>query len=166
QKQQIKKPKQDVVPTSEESLLALATSYFDSIGFTATRGGKPIPPKTNDPISQAGYSFDIGEFEKAQRLAETIQLKQPGYWRAKEIAAHAAFRAGKFQEAAAHFGVLAKELSFQKEKSEKHWLLAMLAAGQTQSPDFQALLKIMQDTQGHLFHEEAIEIGRRLKPQN
>lgn len=138
---------------------ALYANYYEKPADSAFRSGS-----ATEQVLQPGFdALQKGDWAAAQAFFSGITPGQERYAEAQFYLGHAALQVGQYDTAAAAFERCAAqgEPKFQ-EKAEWNQALALLAAGQTETPAFKTLLARIANSPNHSFATQAQALQQQL----
>lgn len=138
---------------------ALYAGYYEKPADSAFRSGTAA-----GQVLQPGFAaLQKGDWAAAQAFFSGVAATEERYAEAQYYLGHACLQAGQYTAAAAAFERCAAqgEAKFQ-EKAEWNQVLALLAAGQTETPAFKTLLARIAAAPNHSFAAQARALQRQL----
>lgn len=166
-------PETQPPPKNERSrYLAISTgAYKQPEDFNGKlKSTEPANPATDNPLDEGIRLYTIKEYEKAIQAWEKITPQDDQYALAQKWMGHALYKLGvkngDFAPAAAIFQAMADKKtndSAQQDEAEWYLLLCLLPDYPQHKKQVDDLLLKMTKMESHSYHDDAIEIQKKLR---
>lgn len=137
---------------------ALAMGYYQELSIDGpNRGGD------DTAMTRAINDLKNEAYSEADTYFRSVQQGDAQYYDARYYLAHSLYRQGETAEALEILNLLDNGINPNLQENAD-WLkvLIYLDQEQTENPDFRSILSEMVDDSGHSYHQDAVELVRKL----
>jgi len=159
------KPQEDAPVSSPKTesprYLALATQLYRDPDFETLRGASP---DAGDPFESALSFWKKHDWVGVLSALNGVSASDPQFVRAQAFRGHAQFKLKRYDQAVEMFkSVSSSRVQPWAEEADWYLLLAQMAEGKANSPDFQKGLQKLLSDAGHPYFGEAERLRKALE---